>query len=260
MFMSLLVLLPFAASSQLAAISYGRIQPVQTLVPWLAPDPARPANETQQVRHVTIDVKTPSQKMAEIEELVRMKDEEVDEEESRWLDQMYPNGVVDSQEDSLDGHVQSSAEVLTGASRLVHRSNLLDAEEAASHANQMQVDCLKGPEICNQVCWFQNCVAGDVGKVQFPEYEIGFDAVTDKARSKEDAEKNRLKSGVKTSRGPPCMNWPFGQKFYDTYPFQHQMEDLFKDIDAKAPADSKQYLGCVLQAAYYKYGQSLTID
>jgi hypothetical protein len=240
MFMSLLVLLPFAASSQLAAISYGRIQPVQTLVPWLAPDPARPANETQQVRHVTIDVKTPSQKMAEIEELVRLKDEEVNEEESRWLDQMYPNGVVDSQEDSLDGHVQSSAEVLTGASRLVHRSNLLDAEEAASHANQMQVDCLKGPEICNQVCWFQNCVAGDVGKVQFPEYEI------DKARSKEDAEKNRLKSGVKTSRGPPCMNWPFGQKFYDTYPFQHQMEDLFKDIDAKTPADSRQYLGCVL--------------
>jgi hypothetical protein len=201
--------------------------------------------------------------MAELEELVRMKDEEVGEEESRWLDQMYPHGMVESQEpleDSCDEHAESSTEMLTEASRLVRRSNLLDAEEAASHANQMQVDCLEGPEICNQVCWFQNCVAGDVGKVQFPEYAVGFDSATDKARSLEDADRNRLTSGVKTSRGPPCMNWPFGQKFYDTYPFQYQMADLFKEESKKAPKDSRQFLGCVSQATHCPSRQSLTTD
>jgi hypothetical protein len=82
MFISLLVLLPFAASTQLTAISYGHVRSVQTLIPWLPPGLARPTNETQQVRHVTNDAKTPSKKMAEIEELVRMQDEEVDEDES----------------------------------------------------------------------------------------------------------------------------------------------------------------------------------
>jgi hypothetical protein len=176
---------------------------------------------------------------------------------------MYPNGEVDSQgslEDSLDELAESSTEILTEASRLVRRSTLLDAEEAASHANQMQVDCLEGPEICNQVCWFQSCVAGDVGKVQFPEYAIGFDGATDKARSMEDADRNRLTSGVKTSRGPPCMNWPFEQKSYDTYPFQHQMADLFKEESKKAPKDSRQFLGCVSQATHYPCRQSLTTD
>jgi hypothetical protein len=148
--------------------------------------------------------------LAELEQLVRIQDESVDEEESRRLDQMYPNGVVDFQESLED----------SPAPRLIRRSRLLDRKQASSHPNQMQVDCLKGPEICNQVCWFQNCVAGDEGEVQFPEYAIGFDSkAVGAVKSKQEADENRLKSGVRTSRDPPCMNWPLRQKFYDTYPF-----------------------------------------
>jgi len=79
-------------------------------------------------------------RMREIEELVRMKDEEVDEEESRRLDQLYLNDKSYSEgwsEDSHGGHVQSSARELTEAPRLHRRSDILSPEKAASHPNQM---------------------------------------------------------------------------------------------------------------------------
>jgi len=98
-----------------------------------------------------------------------------------------------------------------------------------------------------------------VGDVQFPEYEIGLDAKADKARSEEEAGRNRLNSGVKTSRGPPCMTWPFGQKFWDTYPFQENIENLFEEVPKDSPQDSDDFLGCVEQIAQCHHEQSLTV-
>lgn len=70
----------------------------------------------------------------------------------------------------------------------------------------MQIDCLVAPEVCQNVGWYQNCL--HEGRVRTYKEGRGSDDKT-----------NRVQSGVKTSNGTPCKTWPFGQMFWDTYPF-----------------------------------------
>jgi hypothetical protein len=94
-------------------------------------------------------------------------------------------------------------------------------------AGTMHIDCLLGPEICNNVCWYQNCVYGQKGEVEYPTYQIGG---TNKGR-------NRVSSGVTTSKSAPCRALPFGQKFYDTFPFTEF--DLFDNTPPKKTKKGK---------------------
>lgn len=214
-------------------------------------------NQTLEVRHGAVDAKPapwPMSDMDRLVELIRIRDLEADEEDvddefhtdDEYFDLRKRYGT------SQDGRAALTAIPSNGSSKLSRRSTILGPKEAESHPNRMQVDCLAAPEICNQVCWYQNCVAGDVGELQYPEYEVGYDTVTDAKKYRDESTKNRLKSGVKTSRGPPCKNWPMGQKFWDTFPFEEKL-NLFEDENPNAKGKqskkdsgvSNDVLGCV---------------
>ncbi|SMQ49534.1 unnamed protein product [Zymoseptoria tritici ST99CH_3D7] len=47
---------------------------------------------------------------------------------------------------------------------------------------------------------------------------------------------NRVESGVSVTEGTPCKNWPFGQLFWDPYPFSAQVNP---DNPARAPRGSQ---------------------
>lgn len=250
---SLLYLLPLlrpASATHLTAIPYGEAELVQTLVPWFSEAISHPINRTMETHPSMPIVSMTSQsitKMQRLREAVRLQDQEAEEKASSLHDnhghsEMKPSTEVLPKK----GMTNETVEPMS-TSKIARRNKIIGISEAASYPNKMQVDCLRGPEICNQVCWYQNCVAGDSGEIQYPEYEIGFDAKRDKSRSLEDAAKNRLKSGVKTSRGPPCKNWPMGQKFWDTYPFEEKFDFLKEEDDT---ADSTQDLGLVSSLTY----------
>lgn len=82
----------------------------------------------------------------------------------------------------------------------------------------MQFDCLETPEICQNACYYQNCVRK---AAEDPEKDIWYQ------RAEEDmGEYNRAQSGVKVSGGgTPCNTGPFAQKFWDSYPFNTQGEE-----------------------------------
>lgn len=236
----LLFTIPFAASAHLTAVSYGHIEPVQTLVPWISPELTLSDNEIQVSHDAGADSDGFFHNMTNMEilrELVRREEEpEVaswDVEGSKWM-HIYLNAEPTA--DNLREHPTSHTSA-SESSHLVRRNNILEPKDITSYKNRMQVDCRKGPEICNQVCWFQNCVAGDEGEIQYPEYAIGYDVASGRDRAKDAAAQSRLKSGVKTSRGPPCMTWPMGQKFWDTYAFPKASKPKAKG------KDSTQYLG-----------------
>lgn len=138
----------------------------------------------------------------------------------------------------------NTTEPTTQLSHIFRRSKLLDSNDLSTYTNKMQVDCRAGPDICNQVCWFSNCVAGDEGKLQYPEYTIGYDEMSVGDKAKGEANQNRLKSGVRTSRGPPCQAWPMGQKFWDSYVFPKPKTP--PKARKKTTLDSTQYLGWVI--------------
>lgn len=235
--------IPFAASAHLTAISYGQIEPVQTLVPRISPELTLSDNEIQVSHDAGADSDGFFHNMTNMEilrELVRSEEEpEVATWDVEGNKSMHTYLNAERTADDLREHPAShnNTEILSESSHLVRRSNILEAKDITTYKNRMQVDCRKGPEICNQVCWFQNCVTGDEGEVQYPEYAIGYDADSGKDRAKDSAAQNRPKSGVKTSRGPPCMTWPMGQKFWDTYAFPKAQK-----LKAKGK-DSTQYLG-----------------
>lgn len=85
------------------------------------------------------------------------------------------------------------------------------------YAGELQFDCLEAPEQCQNVCWYQNCVRDPNKRV---EYMVGNDGV---------GKFNRVHSGVTTQNGGPCTTGPFGQKFWDTYPFNKGTNAMFPD-------------------------------
>lgn len=83
------------------------------------------------------------------------------------------------------------------------------------HQGIMQMDCLVTPEACQNACYYQNCVKGAAGNIEHVTYQVGYE---DK-EVKDIKSRNRIHSGVTVGIGRPCRTGPFGQKFWDTYPF-----------------------------------------
>lgn len=79
----------------------------------------------------------------------------------------------------------------------------------------MQMDCLVSPEACQNACYYQNCVRGAAGNIKHVTYQVGYNG----KQVAKIGEHNRLQSGVTVSTGRPCRTGPFGQKFWDPYPF-----------------------------------------
>lgn len=237
-------IIPLAASTHLTGISYGHIEPVQTLVPWTSSGSTLSDNGTQLADGPGADPEGLFHNMTNMEilrELVR-REEDLEILPSSSGDREQMNAYLNDEEIADDSQAMCNiTESTPGFSHLSRRSTILEAKDISNYKNRMQVDCREGPEICNQVCWFQNCVAGDEGGIQYPEYAIGYDAKSGSVRALDEAAKNRLKSGVTTSRGPPCMNWPMGQKFWDSYAFPTPQKSTGRK--KKGVQDSTQFLG-----------------
>lgn len=84
-------------------------------------------------------------------------------------------------------------------------------KRAPEFRGTMHMDCKKMREACQNACWYQNCVRDAQGDETQVVYTNARDGV---------APGNRIQSGVTISRGTPCNAWPFGQRFWDTYPLE----------------------------------------
>ena len=122
-----------------------------------------------------------------------------------------PNSNNDPLEQSNnDETLQRSSRYLTYDSS--HNTAIIGAElqkRVPSFRGSMQMDCAKAREACQNACWYQNCVRGANGNASHVTYTNG---------AKNVGAENRVQAGTKTSRGTPCNAWPFGQRFWDTYP------------------------------------------
>lgn len=189
-----LALLPLAASRDFKPIEFGRPVPIGTLIslPTPAASSERPINESKQLQNAPH---------------VQLQDIEVDQI------QLIMDADFAEIDDSLEDSVEFEQYVPIGTTQdttLVRRANGI--EKRAAFRGTMQIDCLEAPEVCQNACWYQNCLMdaqGDATKIKYQDG--GRNTARDNA--------NRLQSGVTTSRGRPCTTWPFGQKFWDTYQF-----------------------------------------
>jgi hypothetical protein len=188
----LLLTLPCVLCTGLKAITYGNIQPVQTLVAFAAPSATyEPAlNDTEGIDHVQFQ-QTPQ------------------DQTTKYLDLLshVASDYQDSQDENQDELGRYFPIGSTTDRTLVRRADFLQKRQRApAFQGYMQIDCLVAPEVCQNVGWYQNCLYG--GRVV--NYTEG--------RASDD-KTNRVQSGVRTSDGTPCKTWPFGQILWDTYPF-----------------------------------------
>jgi hypothetical protein len=87
-------------------------------------------------------------------------------------------------------------------------------KRAPAYRGTMMMNCKRAREACQNACWYQNCVRGAQGSTTAVTYTYG----GNDDPSPEYAQ-NRVESGVAVTEGTPCSNWPFGQLFWDPYPF-----------------------------------------
>ncbi|GIZ42776.1 hypothetical protein CKM354_000603100 [Cercospora kikuchii] len=105
-------------------------------------------------------------------------------------------------------------------------------KRAPAYRGTMMMDCKKSREACQNACWYQNCMMGAQGSATAVTYTYGGndDGTPEYAQ-------NRVESGVATSgSGTPCGLWPFGQLFWDPYPFHLQVNP---DDPSLPPRDSQ---------------------
>jgi len=177
-------------------------------------------------------------------------DESDEEDVSEWLDQPSEGGS--DGESSDDGSNPNLAKIDK------YNSKYSDAELSTFH-----MDCLSAPEACMNGCYWENCVRGNAGDTDTPViYRVGnkikpvmaASSTSKKPSYYEPTNPRRIFSGAAVTDGTPCRTGPFGQKFWDTYPFNDppgRNEDIletdewpmaafldFDDYDAK-DKDSK---------------------
>lgn len=193
--LALLLLLPCAASAYLKAIGFGHIAPAETLVSFPAPSAisTSPENLTQEQNRISYQPTLKDQTADDVQLLIDVEFE-----------------VQDDAEHDYDEFGHYLPVGTTGDTTLVRRTAIL--EKRAAFRGTMQIDCLEAPEVCQNAGWYQNCMMGAQGSTTAVTYQEGGGV-----KKRDDA--NRLQSGVTVSRGTPCATWPFGQKFWDPYPF-----------------------------------------
>ncbi|KAK4507119.1 hypothetical protein PRZ48_000853 [Zasmidium cellare] len=184
----LLALLPLAASHDVKPIEFGRPAPIGTLIslPTPAASNERPINKSEQQPYIHLE----NASVDQIQMIMDADFAEIDDslEDSSEFDQYVPIGTTDD-------------------TTLVRRGNGI--EKRAAFRGTMQIDCLEAPEVCQNACWYQNCLNDPTTPIRYQDG--GRNSGRDSA--------NRLQSGVTVSRGTPCQTWPFGQMFWDTYQF-----------------------------------------
>jgi hypothetical protein len=87
-------------------------------------------------------------------------------------------------------------------------------KRAPAYRGTMMMDCKRAREACQNACWYQNCVRGAQGSTTAVLYTYGgndWDSV--------EYAQNKVESGVDVTESTPCRRWPFGQLFWDSYPF-----------------------------------------
>lgn len=190
----LFLLLPCALSAGLKAGPYGHIEPAQTLVAFPAPsatnDPS--ANRTTSTRHNTYQpFQAPDTEYGRLVLDIDLGDPDTSDDDYDQFGQYLPIG---STEDTT----------------MIQRAGIL--QKRAAFRGTMQIDCLEAPEVCQNACWYQNCLMGAQGSITAVTFQDG-------GRNSARDSANPLQSGVTTTHGRPCTSWPFRQKFWDTYPF-----------------------------------------
>ncbi|KAF2211685.1 hypothetical protein CERZMDRAFT_98114 [Cercospora zeae-maydis SCOH1-5] len=108
-------------------------------------------------------------------------------------------------------------------------------KRAPAYRGTMMMDCKKAREACQNACWYQNCMMGAQGSATPWTYTYGGndDGTAEYAQA-------RVESGVATTgSGTPCSAWPFGQLFWDPYPFHLQVNP---DDPTQPPRDSQMEL------------------
>ncbi|KXS95490.1 hypothetical protein AC578_8807 [Pseudocercospora eumusae] len=114
--------------------------------------------------------------------------------------------------DPDEAHDEFSAYVPYGEANgqtLVKRS----LTKRAAFRGTMMMNCKKAREACQNACWYQNCVRGAQGSSTAVTYTYDSSANNDV---------NRVEAGTTVTRGTPCSAWPFGQRFWDMYPWKRQ--------------------------------------
>lgn len=84
-------------------------------------------------------------------------------------------------------------------------------QKRAAYRGIFRMDCNVARGACQNACWFTNCVLKRNNVPNSDMYTNGNPGSGDEA-------KNRRESGVTITNGTPCRHWPFGQKFWDTFP------------------------------------------
>jgi hypothetical protein len=201
MMLLLMLIFPGLLYAELKAISYGQIESGQTLVELQTPSSTnRPSsNDTEKVDRVS------SRPL--IEDLISNDQKLPLEADSETRETEEDNHGDYGQ------HVPTSRAEETTLFRLAAFLPKRQEERAPAFQGYMQIDCWAAPGVCQNACWYQNCVMAGQGDVIYTEGR-GRGPNGDKS----DDRINRVQSGVATTNGRACSTWPFGQKFWDPYP------------------------------------------
>lgn len=226
-----LSLLPLAASSALTSLPYGRTGTAATLFP--SPTPSTLDNDptgrsTLEGSPSSVDVghvrtSHALRRQAEDEDAPEFSDdgegsfgdEDQDQDDSEWIEP--PDQGESDGESSGDDSNPNLAKIDK------YNSKYSDAELSTFH-----IDCLSAPEACMNGCYWENCVRGNAGDTDTPViYRVGNKIKPVLAASSTSKNPSyypptnprRIFSGVAVTEGTPCKTGPFGQRFWDTYPF-----------------------------------------
>ena len=227
-----LSLLPLAVSSALTSLPYGQTGTAATLFP--SPTPSTFDNDSAgrsalgrspssvDVGHVGMSHAL--RRQAEDDDAPEFSDdgegsfgdEEFDDEEpSEWIDQ--PDQGESDGESSGDDSNPNLAKIDK------YNSKYSNAKLSTFH-----IDCLAAPEACMNGCYWENCVRGNAGDTDDPViYRVGnkikpvlaLSSTSKKPSYYVPTNPRRIFSGAAVTDGTPCKTGPFGQKFWDTYPF-----------------------------------------
>lgn len=113
-----------------------------------------------------------------------------------------------------------------------------NSKYSTAEVSIFRMDCLTAPEARMNACHWENCVRGNAGNTDTPViYRVG-----DRLKKKKNytpLNPRRIRSGVAVTTGTPCKTGPFGQKFWDTYPFNNPTDNEGEEDDE---GDTEQLL------------------
>ncbi|EME80967.1 uncharacterized protein MYCFIDRAFT_197824 [Pseudocercospora fijiensis CIRAD86] len=190
--------IPTFAQDALKAVLVGRPQPIATLIPQPSAVPLdhfRPPN-------ISEIIESPDDRPTK--DIISSTHTNEDDGEPE------PPSFLRADPDEV--HDEFSAYVPYGEANgqtLVKRS----LTKRAAFRGTMMMNCKKAREACQNACWYQNCVRGAQGSTT---------AVTYTYDSSSNNDENRVQAGTTVTRGTPCAAWPFGQRFWDMYPWSRQ--------------------------------------